>query len=77
MKISLLVNMNMMELFTKTRVRPGHEVMALFMMLNSAEHEIFSANKYESANNGWHSHIKYEQFFMLSFVQLEISCNIL
>ena len=23
-------------------------------MLNSAEHEIFSANKYENANNSWH-----------------------
>ena len=29
-------------------------------MLNSAEHEIFSANKYENANNSWHFHI-YEQ----------------
>ena len=28
-----------------------------FFMLNSAEHEIFSANKYEDANNGWHFHI--------------------
>ena len=26
-------------------------------MLNSAEHEIFSANKYENANNSWHFHI--------------------
>ena len=26
-------------------------------MLNSAEHEIFSANKYKNANNGWHFHI--------------------
>ena len=26
-------------------------------MLNSAEHEIFSANKYENANNCWHFHI--------------------
>ena len=23
----------------------------------SAEHEIFSANKYENANNSWHFHI--------------------
>ena len=23
-------------------------------MLNSAEHENFSANKYENANNSWH-----------------------
>ena len=25
-----------------------------FFMLNSAEHETFSANKYENANNNWH-----------------------
>ena len=28
-----------------------------FFMLNSAEHEIFSANKYENANYSWHFHI--------------------
>ena len=28
-----------------------------FFMLYSAEHEIFSANKYENANNSWHFHI--------------------
>ena len=28
-----------------------------FFMLNSTEHEIFSANKYENANNSWHFHI--------------------
>ena len=28
-----------------------------FFMLNSAEHGIFSANKYENANNSWHFHI--------------------
>ena len=28
-----------------------------FFMLNSAEHEIFFANKYENANNSWHFHI--------------------
>ena len=28
-----------------------------FFTLNSAEHEIFSANKYENANNSWHFHI--------------------
>ena len=28
-----------------------------FFMLNSAEHEIFSAYKYENANNSWHFHI--------------------
>ena len=28
-----------------------------FFMLNLAEHENFSANKYENANNSWHFHI--------------------
>ena len=28
-----------------------------FFMLNSAEHEILSANIYENANNSWHFHI--------------------
>ena len=28
-----------------------------FFMLNSAEHEVFSANKYVNANNSWHFHI--------------------
>ena len=26
-------------------------------MLNLADHEIFSANKYETTNNSWHFHI--------------------
>ena len=29
----------------------------MFFMLNSAEHEIFSAYKYENANKSWHFHI--------------------
>ena len=28
-----------------------------YFMLSSAEHEIFSANKYENANNSWHFNI--------------------
>ena len=36
---------------------PGSKVIKLFFMLDSAEHEIFSANKYENANNCWHFHI--------------------
>ena len=28
-----------------------------FFMLSSAEHEIFSANRYENANNSWYCHI--------------------
>ena len=34
-----------------------------FFMLNSAEHEIFSANKYENANNNWHFHIYWQRNF--------------
>ena len=37
----------------KTRPR-GYKT---FFMLHSAEHKIFSANKYENANNRWHFHI--------------------
>ena len=34
-----------------------------FFMLNSAEHEISSANKYENANNSWHfSYLLAEKF---------------
>ena len=32
-------------------------------MLNSAEHEIFSANKYENANSSWHFHIYQQRNF--------------
>ena len=32
------------------------EVIKLFAC-STAEHEIFSANKYENANNSWHFHI--------------------
>ena len=32
------------------RLTIGAKVIKLFFMLNSAEHEIFSANKYENAN---------------------------
>ena len=36
---------------------PGPKGSKTFFMLNSAEHEIFSANKNENANNSWHFHI--------------------
>ena len=36
---------------------PGPEDIKLFFMLNSAEHEIFFANKYENANNSRRFHI--------------------
>ena len=35
----------------------GPEVLKLFFVLNAAELVIFSANKYENANNSWHFHI--------------------
>ena len=41
-------------------VSSGPEVIKLFFMLISAEHEIFSAHRYENANNSLHFHI-YEQ----------------
>ena len=42
----------------------GPEVMKnFFFMLNSAEHKIFSANKYENANYCWHFHIYYQRNF--------------
>ena len=34
-------------------------------MLNSAEHEIFSANKYENANSSWHFHIHLQRKFQV------------
>ena len=37
--------------------QPDPEIIKLFFMLNSAEQEIFSANKYENANNSWYFHI--------------------
>ena len=35
----------------------GPEVIKLVFMLYSAEHENFSASKYENPNNSWHFHI--------------------
>ena len=46
-RVVILIN----KLISKPRVYK-----TLFM-LNSAEHEIFSANKYENAVNSWHCHI--------------------
>ena len=34
-----------------------------FCVHNSVEHEIFSANKYENANNSWHFHIYQQRNF--------------
>ena len=47
----------------KINKTPDPEVMKLFFMLDSAEHEIFSANKYENANNSWHFHIYLQRYF--------------
>ena len=44
-----------------TLIRPlGYKT---FFMLNSAEHEIFSANKYENVNNSWHFHFYKQRNF--------------
>ena len=34
-----------------------------FFMLNSSEHKILSANKYENANTNWHVHIYWQRNF--------------
>ena len=39
------------------KTQSGPEIIKRFFMLNSAEYEIFSAYKYENANNSWHFHI--------------------
>ena len=44
MKFSLLINLKLLTI-------PNS------FLLNIAEHEIFSANKYGNANNSWHFHI--------------------
>ena len=44
------------EIIFVTGTVPGLEVIKFFFMHNSAEHEIFSANKYDNANNIWHFH---------------------
>ena len=52
-------------------------------MLSSAEHEIFSANKYENANNIWHFHIYYQRNFHAQLylerkhLQLLLICDLL
>ena len=65
-KISLCIRSLIMALFCAStesvstiqkRGWSGPEVIKLFFMLNSAEYENFSANKYENANNSWHFHI--------------------
>ena len=49
-------------------------------MLNSAEHKILSANKYENANNSWHFHIykqrKFHSLLAFSYLLAEkFSCS--
>ena len=36
------------------------------VVINSAEHEIVSAHKYENAKNSWHFHIFSRENFMIS-----------
>ena len=43
-----------------------------FCVHNSVEHEIFSANKYENANNSWHFHI-YQQRNFHAYCPFDIS----
>ena len=43
-------------------VRPSPEVIKNFFVLDSAEHEIISANKYENANNMAFSNLLAEKF---------------
>ena len=47
-----------------------------FFMLNSAEHELFSANKYENANNSGHFHIykqtKFHAYLCLASKNLQM-----
>ena len=52
-------------------------------MLNSVEHEFFSVNKYENANNSWHFHI-YKQrtfhaqlFIAIKTLQMLVICGFL
>ena len=42
---------------------PWSRVNKTFIMLNSTEHENFSPNKYENANNSWHLHIYWQGIF--------------
>ena len=41
----------------------GPEVIKLFYVLNSAEHEILSAKKYKNVNKNWHFHISSQRKF--------------
>ena len=41
---------------------------ANYFLLNIAEHEIFSANKYENANESWHFHIYWQRKLVSIFI---------
>ena len=43
--------------YITTAKKVMHQGYKTFFMLNSADHEIFSANKYENGNYCWHFHI--------------------
>ena len=42
------------------------------VLLNTAEHENFSANKYENANYCWHFHIYWQRKFHAQFFNLRV-----
>ena len=42
-------------------------------MLNSAEHEIFSPDKYENTNNSWRFHIYWQKQFSAMFSKKEFA----
>ena len=56
------------------------EVTKTLFVLNSAEHEIYSANGYENANNSWHFHIYQHRDFhaqlCLARKKFAIVCNL-
>ena len=53
----MILTLSKLHYFLPVVLESGPDVINFFFMLNSAEHENFSANKYENANNGWHFHI--------------------
>ena len=51
-------------------IKSGLEVIKLFS--RSTQHEVFSANKYENANNSWYFHIYLKRNF---HAQLRLARN--
>ena len=61
MDFTIVQIMFLFPLGSLSRFRP--HVYKTSFMLNSVVHEIFSANKYENANNSWHFHINKQKNF--------------